>query len=301
MIYNEIEVAPVLMYGQPTKYVVSKDGRVFNTATGLQLKWKVDTKGYYAVTLSEQGRQQDKRVHVLVALGFVKNPNPEKFTIVNHLDGNKKNPYYTNLEWTDHSGNIRHAIEHGLVNFLKEENAPRSVLTNEQVHEICKLMEQGELSQREIAKKINVAEYLVREIKLGNNWKTISCNYKIENCKLDIKKNLTPEIVHCICKEFELNELTVKEISDKYEVPYDSVLGVLRHGYYSYISRFYDFSHYTKTQPSYPPELKNKIRELILKGYTNPQILTECGLQSSPKIATYLYRERRNIDRCDMK
>lgn len=301
MFYNNIEVAPVLMYGQPTKYVVTKDGRVFNTVTGHQLKWKTDTKGYYSVTLSENGIHQDKRIHVLVALGFVKNPNPDKFTLVNHLDGNKKNPYYTNLEWTDHFGNMKHAVEHGLINFLKEENAPRAVLNNKQVHEICKLMEDGNMSQREIAKYMDVDEYLVREIKLGNNWKTISSQYKIENCKLDIKKNLTVDIVHLICKEFELDELTVKEIANKYEVPYDSVLGVLRHGYYSYISCDYDLTKYTKTKPTWSPEIKEQVRNLILNGKTNLEIIEECNLKNCPKTATFLYRQRKNIDLCDTK
>ena len=301
MIFNSIEVAPVLMYGQPTKYVVTKDGRVFNTQTGHQLKWKVDTKGYYVVTLSENGNHQDKRVHVLVALGFVKNPDPDKFNIVNHLDGDKKNPYYTNLEWTDHSGNMRHAADHGLLNIKREEESGRAVLTNYMVHEICKLMEEGNLSQREIAKHFNIEEYLVREIKNGNNWKTISSKYKIENCKLDIKKNLTVEIVHSICSEFVKNELSVKDIALKYEVPYDSVLGVLRHGYYSYISKDYDFSHYDKTKPPYPKELKDKVVKMILDGKTNQEILNELGIESSGKIAVMLYRERRKIDLCDMK
>ena len=50
------------------------------------------------------------RVHRLVAYLFVPNPNPEKFDIVNHLDKNRTNNHYKNLEWTDISGNTRHAI-----------------------------------------------------------------------------------------------------------------------------------------------------------------------------------------------
>jgi predicted GNAT family acetyltransferase len=34
--------------------------------------------------------------------------------IINHKDGNKLNPHYDNLEWTDYSGNNNHAYETGL-------------------------------------------------------------------------------------------------------------------------------------------------------------------------------------------
>lgn len=295
MLYNGIIVAPVIMHGKVTKYVVDNEGHVFNTITGHQLKWKTDSKGYYTVTLSENGIHQDKRVHVLVALGFVNNPQPDRFKIVNHLDGNKKNPKYTNLEWTDHSGNVRHAIENGLMHFKNEENASNAILTNEQVHKICKMMEDGNLSQREISKIMGIKEYLVREIKLGNNWKTISCHYKIENCKLDIKKNLNEEIVRYICKEFENNILTVKEISNKYNVPYDSVLGVLRHGYYSYISKDYDFSKYDKTQPAYSKDLKIKVLKLMNEGYSNSEIISECDLTPSQKTNVFLHRMRKCV------
>lgn len=47
-------------------------------------------------------------VNRLVALYFVKNLN-KKFNIVNHIDENKLNNYYKNLEWTDIKGNTNHS------------------------------------------------------------------------------------------------------------------------------------------------------------------------------------------------
>lgn len=69
--------------------------------------------GYMRVCLRKEGRPSSERVHRLVAMAFVENPDgkPE----VNHIDGNKINNNATNLEWVTHTENIRHAFTHGLV------------------------------------------------------------------------------------------------------------------------------------------------------------------------------------------
>ena len=100
-------------------YMISNFGRVrrdLQKASGAKdarlLKNTTDNNGY----LTTKG---SKAVHILVAKAFVENPQPEKFKIVNHMDGNKKNPAATNLEWTDHSGNAQHAADSGLRSNVK--------------------------------------------------------------------------------------------------------------------------------------------------------------------------------------
>ena len=244
MLFKGIEVAPVYTKtGEVTKYVVSKDGRVFNTISGLELKRKIDTKGYYKVTISHGKLVKDERVHVLVAKAFVKNPNPEKFHIVNHLDGNKLNPVYTNLEWTDHHGNMKHAVDHNLINPARGEKSGRAILTDKQVHEICSLMEKGDMTQREISKLYNVPEYIIHEIKLGHNWKHISRFYMIENCKVTAQP-LTKSVVIAICEEIMKNEKTIAEIADQFQVKYGRVLEILNGRNFKDITSKYDFSAY---------------------------------------------------------
>lgn len=73
--------------------------------------------GYLAVKIfvyTERGRKSRiMLVHRLVAMAF--HQNPDGLPIVNHKDGKKTNPHYTNLEWTTYSKNSQHAIDTGLL------------------------------------------------------------------------------------------------------------------------------------------------------------------------------------------
>lgn len=293
MKYKNKTVAPIFFDGELTKYVVTKKGTVYNTETGKPLKLKIDKKGYYKVTISHKNIKKDKRVHVLVAQGFVKNPDPEKYTIVNHKDGDKLNPCYKNLEWTDHSGNMKHAVEHGLINFARGEKSGRAILTDKQVHEICKIMENGSMTQREISQMYDVNEQVIHEIKLGNNWIHISKKYNIQNCKNDW--NVTDEnVVKSICEELEKNELTLKEISEKLHVKYEIVLDILHGRNFKYISKNYDFTKYNKVT-RYPKELLNEINKLIFIGKSNAEIITLLNLERCQRTNTLLFRQRKKI------
>ena len=52
-------------------------------------------------------------IHRLVAGAFI--PKPAGHTVVNHLDGNKRNNHVSNLEWVTTSKNIQHAYDTGLM------------------------------------------------------------------------------------------------------------------------------------------------------------------------------------------
>ena len=47
------------------------------------------------------------RIHRVAAFAFIKNPDPKKFTMVNHKDGNVLNYRLDNLEWISPSGNLK--------------------------------------------------------------------------------------------------------------------------------------------------------------------------------------------------
>lgn len=110
-------------------YYVSNLGRVRNsdrlqynhlTNTYSLHKWRIlkqtESFGYKYVGIKyKDGKTKRQRVHILVATYFVNNYNPQKYTKVNHKDGDKGHNVYTNLEWCDTQYNTKHAYVNGLI------------------------------------------------------------------------------------------------------------------------------------------------------------------------------------------
>lgn len=96
-------------------YQVSNMGNVFSVARlgtkGGEIK-TIIVNGYKKVKLYKNGKMKTFSIHKLVAQAFI--PNPENKPQVNHIDGNKSNNFYTNLEWVSCQENVEHAYINGL-------------------------------------------------------------------------------------------------------------------------------------------------------------------------------------------
>ena len=91
-------------------YQVSNLGRVFKIKSNII---HLGCKGIYAsISLRKNKISRTYPVHFLVAQAFI--PNPNKYKEINHIDGNKRNNIYTNLEWCSHKENMQHSIRTGL-------------------------------------------------------------------------------------------------------------------------------------------------------------------------------------------
>mgnify|MGYP000227006875 FL=1 len=112
------------------RYTILKDGRIWSKYKRKYIGGSIGN-GYKQVTLTSGGKATNHAVHRLVAQAFV--PNPHSKPYVNHIDGNKLNNHYTNLEWCTAQENVEHARIMGLL--------ARQVrkLTDDQVREIRKL------------------------------------------------------------------------------------------------------------------------------------------------------------------
>lgn len=108
-----------------SKYAITADGIVIEIASGDVLKISSERKKhgvviseYPSVYIYNPERLSYKYVmiHRLVAMAWVKNPQHDFVfrPIVNHIDGNKGNFHYKNLEWCSFRENNIHAVDTGL-------------------------------------------------------------------------------------------------------------------------------------------------------------------------------------------
>ena len=81
-------------------YEVSDWGRVRRGERVLKARDGA-TGGYLCVNLSKGGITCNKRIHRLVGIAFI--PNPDNKPTINHIDRDKTNNRLENLEWATHS------------------------------------------------------------------------------------------------------------------------------------------------------------------------------------------------------
>ena len=80
-------------------YKIRPDSMVLNPQNQI-LRQHLDAEGYFAVNMTDPyGTQHHYRVHRLVARKFVHNPAPSVFTVVDHVDRNKRLNDISNLRW----------------------------------------------------------------------------------------------------------------------------------------------------------------------------------------------------------
>nr|QBK85392.1 MAG: HNH endonuclease [Iridovirus LCIVAC01] len=94
-------------------YRIYNNGQIYSDYISQYLKLTI-SGGYYRIGLcNDNGIQRKHQVHILVAQYFC--DNSENKPIVNHIDGDKLNNHYTNLEWVTQSENMKHADSLGLI------------------------------------------------------------------------------------------------------------------------------------------------------------------------------------------
>jgi|TARA_R110000782_G_scaffold262077_1_gene353995 hypothetical protein len=136
------------------------------------LKQIKNTHGYFQVRLYKNKKGILYSVHSLIMLTF-KGERPEGL-VINHLDADKSNNSYLNLEYVTQIENVRHAIEKGLHSPIGEKNHSAK-LTRQEVIEIKTAFKQNYKGlQKQLASKFNVSRHAINKIISGKNWKHIT-------------------------------------------------------------------------------------------------------------------------------
>lgn len=87
-------------------YEVSDSGLVRSVKTGKLRKPFFHKKKWLKVTLFKVGEKRHHRVHRLVAIAFI--PNPDNKEEVNHISRVKTDNSVGNLEWMTGAENLKH-------------------------------------------------------------------------------------------------------------------------------------------------------------------------------------------------
>lgn len=122
-----------------------------------------DVKGYLYVYLCTDNTRKFKTIHSLVLESFI-GPRPYNMDVC-HCDGNKQNNHLDNLRYDTHRNNI--------IDCVKQNRQRSQKLSVDDIIEIRRLLQEGNLTVKQIADKFNVSYNHVYNIKNRHCFKFI--------------------------------------------------------------------------------------------------------------------------------
>lgn len=185
--------------------------------------------GYLITAVSDSSLSRPKMypVHRLVAFAFCEIPEHlrrQDLTYedlqVNHIDGNKHNNRWSNLEWCTSSENICHAYE----NYLKFGSRKYSAETYDRIG----AMLQAGMGTRYIAKQLGIPESTVTDIRCGYNRILVNELKKKYTWQKPTDRRLDDETVYAILDCFYNKKMSRNETAMFVNVKYDTAKLIIR-------------------------------------------------------------------------
>lgn len=141
-------------------YFVSREGKVYDAEGKERKQYMSGIPAYKYVSLPDASAAsgwQIRRVHILVAKAFV--PNPENLPVVNHIDEDKLNCVYTNLQWCTVQQNVRHSVP----SWPSRVGIPRPTYTEQFQRDVVshyvKQVNKGKKSKRAVYKHFGISAH----------------------------------------------------------------------------------------------------------------------------------------------
>lgn len=216
MMYNNEEVR-LLTYRDVVRnrYYISESGRVYTTSGNPSRPWHELVhrliSGHHVVGLQvKDGRQLAFRVHRLVLAMWSYDSTDD----VDHIDCNKDNNHYTNLEYVPEGENQRRAAMNKL--YPSGENHFKAVLSEKQVRKICSMFEKG-YNIRKIQRKLGLEDIyhidnIMCHILHHETWKDVAKDYTWDIDEVRLKKYPKSMLVNLIRLALE-SDLTSRKVA----------------------------------------------------------------------------------------
>ena len=201
-------------------YYVTRFGEVWNTEKMTKIKGGIDSNGYIH---SHLGSVCTVAIHRLVAYHFVSVSTDlvdkglsKKNLMVNHIDGNKLNNRWDNLEWTTYKGNTEHASVNGFLHIT---------IDDQLLEHVWKRLEEG-YSNADISRETGIPATTVNSIRrrTGPRYRTDKYTWPKYSNRLD------KDTIFSIYDEFTYTDKNNCELSRQYNVSH-SLISKLRAGH----------------------------------------------------------------------
>lgn len=176
------------------RYVTRNDG-IVQFKKGKNMNLRENDDGYLIVHLSKNGKGKYYSVHTLVAKAFI--PNPDNLPEVNHIDFNRKNNVYTNLNWMTHKENVHHTIKAGRHNCNRDLRGSKNPnYRNHTLRDFYK--EYPEIAAERLSRPGSSNGRAKKIIMIDQHGKRLEFSYMGECCKYLIANNYTDASVNSI-------------------------------------------------------------------------------------------------------
>lgn len=152
----------LILNGKISNYLISDSGNIVNKITNKTRKNQKDKDGYSVIYINKT----NYKVHRLVALTYIANPN--NYSQINHIDNNRSNNHYSNLEWTTQQLNIKHKVDCNR-NPVGQDSC-RAKLTEKEVLQIRNLYNTKKITQAKLALKFGVSQMQISYIITRKQW-----------------------------------------------------------------------------------------------------------------------------------
>ena len=232
-----VPITDKIVKGVKPYYLISNYGRIYlRHNTTPWMLYSLDTKGYWLASLATYNGPSMIRVHRIVKMAFDYIPGCEEM-VVDHLDGNKRNPCLKNLEWVTHAENTRR----GFVKCREYGDIPPQITPQYLINDMDYIKKMRlEIEQEKEMKKQIPTDYTQK------NFNDLKSNFNCQSVRGGSNRSKTShsdDEVHMICKMLQ-EGYTTAYIATKLQIKKSYVAAVYHGQARCDISCKYDFSNY---------------------------------------------------------